>query len=576
MAHWRSILPAGAMLEVSYEEVVNNLEEQARRLIDFCGLPWDDRCLSFHKTRRPISTASTVQVRQPVYRTSVQRWRRYEAYLQPLLTELESCREVRPGEKASSIRQQQKENTTTALSPSPGGLSEADALFALAERQSRAGHLIEAAATYRKLIAIRPTDAEGHNNLGNMLNALGKIDEAADHYQRAVTLKPNLAEAHNNLGNVLRDRGELGRALAHYEQALKLRPNFAEAHYYRSDLKTFRAGDPDLAALEALAADSAGLSPSKRLYIHFALGKALEDVGDYRRAFEHLLEGNALMRREVNHNDVANQQTIRGLASTFDSGTLARFQGVGDPTTVPIFVLGMPRSGSTLVEQILASHPQVHGGGELMNLNSTIVANSKVSGRSGLSRENPVFEIESFRRLGQAYVASLPPLPDGKTRITDKAPSNFFQIGLIRLILPNARIVHTMRDPADTCLSCFSRLFTRGQTYSYNLSELGRYYRGYHELMAHWRSILSAGAMLDVSYEEVVDNLEEQARRLIDFCGLPWDDRCLSFHKTRRPISTACTVQVRQPVYRTSVQRWRRYEAYLQPLLTELEGCGRY
>ena len=500
------------------------------------------------------------------------------------MAELEGCRDADPsekvrtsgtvqlGEQASGIGQQQTENPKTTCGPSPAGLSEADALFALAERQFRAGHLIEAAATYRNLIAIRPTDAEVHNNLGNVLSAQGKIDEAADQYQRAVTLKPGLPEAHNNLGNVLRDRGELDQALAGYEMAVQLRPNFAEAHYGRSNLKTFRADDPDLAALERLAADSGGLPPSKRLYIHFALGKALEDVGDYRRAFEHLLLGNGLKRREVNHNEVANQQTIRGLASAFDAGLLRRFAGLGDPSTVPIFVLGMPRSGSTLVEQILASHPQVHGGGELINLNSTIVANANDSGRSGLSRGNPALEIENFRRLGHAYLASLPPLPDGKTRITDKESSNFFQIGLIRLILPNARIIHTVRDPADTCLSCFARLFNHGQTYSYNLPELGRYYRGYHELMAHWRSVLPVGAMLDISYENVVNDLEGQARRLIDFCDLPWDDRCLSFHQTSRTISTAGSLQVRRPIYRTSVGRWRRYEAQLQPLLAELAG----
>ena len=217
----------------------------------------------------------------------------------------------------------------------------------------------------------------------------------------------------------------------------------------------------------------------------------------------------------------------------FDASLLDRFRGAGDPSPVPIFVLGMPRSGSTLVEQILASHPQVHAAGELTNLDRVVNTVSDAAGR-------PVpfpaciraLDADGLRRLGQAYLASLPTPPDGKTRITDKMPANFFHVGLIRLILPNARIIHTMRDPVDTCVSCFSRLFTAGHPFSYDLAELGRYYRWYHELMAHWRSVLPAGAMLDVSYEDVVDNLEEQARRLIDYCGLPWDDRCLSFHET--------------------------------------------
>ena len=181
-------------------------------------------------------------------------------------------------------------------------------------------------------------------------------------------------------------------------------------------------------------------------------------------------------------------------------------------------------------------------------------------------------DADGLRRLGQAYLASLPTLADGKTRITDKMPSNFFHVGLIRLILPNARIIHTMRDPVDTCVSCFSRLFTHGQPFSYDLAELGRYYRWYHELMAHWRSVLPAGAMLDVSYEDVVDNLEEQARRLIDYCGLPWDDRCLSFHETSRPIATASNVQVRRPLYRSS----RRALASLRSLSPAAAGRARW
>ncbi len=257
----------------------------------------------------------------------------------------------------------------------------------------------------------------------------------------------------------------------------------------------------------------------------------------------------------------------------FDASLFDRFSAAGDPSTRPIFVLGMPRSGSTLTEQILASHPQVQAGGEMINLDRAVASVPDAHGQpTPFPRYVAGLDAEGFRRLGQAYLESLPAPPEGKTRTTDKLPGNFFYVGLIRLILPNARIIHTMRDPVDTCISCFSRLFA-DVPFSYDLTELGRYYRGYHELMAHWRSILPAGSMLDVVYEEVVDNLEEQARRLIDFCGLPWDPRCLNFHETSRPIATSSNVQVRQPLYRTSLGRWHHYEAYLQPLLAELEGC---
>jgi tetratricopeptide (TPR) repeat protein len=494
----------------------------------------------------------------------------------------------------------------TTAGPMPG---EFEALVALAERERSAGRLAEAAAACRKILALRPGLAEAYNNLGNALEHQGKLDEAAAQYERALALRPSLFQAHDNLGNILRKQGKLDQAVARYEQALTsrpdlaeaynhlgnvlkdlgkfdeaaarfeqalaLRPDYVEAHFNRAGLKTFRPHDPDLAALEAIA-EADLLPPDKMLQIHFALGKALDDVGEYGRAFEHLLKGNALKRREINYNEAAQQQSFRRIAESFDSRLLDRFSAVGDPSSVPIFVLGMPRSGSTLVEQILASHPQVHAAGELSNLIRVVRTVTDASGRPvPFPQCAGVLDADGWRRLGQAYLASLPTPAEGKTRITDKMPTHFAYIGLIRLILPAARIIHTMRDPVDTCVSCFSKLFTSGAPFTYDLAELGRYYRGYHELMTHWRSVLPAGAMLDVSYEDVVDNLEEQARRLIDYCGLPWDDRCLKFHETNRPIATASNVEVRRPLYRSSVARWRRYEAYLQPLLSELASCRR-
>jgi len=434
------------------------------------------------------------------------------------------------------------------------------------------GKLDEAAAKYEQALALRSDFADAFNNLGVVLREQGQLEQAVARFEQAVVLRPDFAAALNNLGNALKQQGDFEQALACYDRTLALGQDYTETHYHRSDLKTFRSGDADLAAMESLVADAGRLPADKRLHVHFALGKALEDVGDYPRAFEHLLQGNALKRREVEYLGEAYRRTFRLAAEAFNAGLLARFERVGDPSPAPIFVLGMPRSGSTLVEQILASHPQVHAAGELTHLDRVVKAVSRVDGQPApISACIDRFDADSLRRLGEAYLASLPTPPGGKQRITDKSPGNFLHVGLIRLILPNARIIHTMRDPVETCVSCFSRLFPTGQAFSYDLAELGRYYTWYHELMAHWRSVLPAGAMLDVKYEEVVDNLEQQARRLIEFCGLPWDDRCLSFHKHRRPIATASNVQVRQPLYRSSLARWRRYEPYLEPLLGELE-----
>ena len=258
-----------------------------------------------------------------------------------------------------------------------------------------------------------------------------------------------------------------------------------------------------------------------------------------------------------------------------DSGLFERVQGSGDPSELPIFIVGMPRSGSTLTEQILASHPLVYGGDELRTLNRVANDVSTPDGRRiGYPAYAPALATLG-RRLGQAYLAQLPKLPESKVRITDKMPENFVMVGLIHLILPNARIIHTMRDPADTCVSCFSHLFAEGHYYSYDLAELGRFYVNYNKMMAHWRSVLPSGAMLEVSYEELIDNFEEETRRIIAFCGLPWHDGCLEFHKNTRPVSTSSSVQVRQPLFRSSLKRWRRFENFLDPLLGELGDLHR-
>ena len=418
----------------------------------------------------------------------------------------------------------------------------------------------QAAAHYERALVAKPDWAYAHNNLGNALARLGRTDDAKAHYVRALALKPEYANAHNNLGNTLKELGNFDAALAHYGHAIAIQPDYVQAHLNRAEMKSFRRDDADLRTLEALA-EHDDLPGDKLLYIHFALAKALDDVGEYGRAFSHLRQGNALKRQQVNYQEASALQLLRRTSSVFDGDLLQRMGGSGDPSSIPIFVLGMPRSGSTLIAQILASHPQIQGAGELTTLEKMEPSDPEsLAALDGLA----------LRSLGEAYLANLPALEDGKIRVVDKLPGNFLRVGLIRLILPHARIIHTMRNPIDTCVSCYSKLFTYGLSFTYDLGELGRYYRAYSELMDHWRAVLPPGAMLDVSYENVVDDLEGQARRLIDFCGLPWNDRCINFHQTRRPVRTASAVQVRQPLFRSSLERWRRYEANLGPLLDEL------
>ena len=441
------------------------------------------------------------------------------------------------------------------------------------------GRIDDATAHYGRAIAINPDHADAWNNLGIMLAEMGKVDDATAHYERAIAINPDHAEAQCNLGNELKEQGKFDDAMAHYERAITIKPDYAEAHLSRTEIKTFRRGDADLALLEALA-DRDVLPANKAMFIHFALSKALEDSGDYDRAFEHMRKGNVLKRRQIDYDEMSVLKLFQRISAVFDGSLFDRFQGEGDPSHVPVFVLGMPRSGSTLVEQILASHPQIHAAGELTALEMAASTVFKAGGQPVQYPENvAAFDGAILRRLGRAYLDRLPALADGKVRIIDKLPGNFFSIGLIRLILPNAKIIHTMRDPVDTCVSCYSKLFATGLDFSYDLAELGRFYRCYSELMTHWRSVLPPGTILDVSYEEVVDDLEGQARRLIDYCGLPWDDRCVGFYRTSRPVKTASAVQVRKPLFRSSLQRWRKYEADIAPLLHELytlsNGCLR-
>ncbi len=432
------------------------------------------------------------------------------------------------------------------------------------------GNTQQAAVHYERALILKPDWADAHNNLGNLLGTNADPDSAVAHYLQALAINPDHAEAHNNLGNSLVEEGRFDDALQHYDRAIAVNPAGTEAHYHRARIKIFRRDDADLAALKALV-DECKLPADKEPFAHFALAKAFDDIGDYARAFMHLQKGNDLKRSRIHYDESAVVAALKRTSAAFDRELFERLRGAGHPSPAPVFVLGMPRSGSTLIEQILASHPQIHGAGESTALQTAATAVLEASGWPILYPECvPALDGAAVRRIGQSYLARLPAVPNRKVRIVNKCLANFINIGLIRLILPNARIIHITRNPLDTCLSCYSTLFESGVLYSYDLAELGRFYRAYRELMTHWRSVLPPDAILDVSYEDVVNDLEGQARRMIDYCGLSWDDRCVSFDQTIRRVRTASAVEVRQPLYRSSLQRWRNYEADLGPLLREL------
>ncbi len=455
-------------------------------------------------------------------------------------------------------------NRALAINPNFGG-----ALGNLAQALLDCGRHQEAGEMVRRALALNPNDPYAVKLNAHMAFERGDLNLALAQARRSLTLQPRQADAYNILGNALRDLGSLDDAREAYTKSIELDPNRGAYYFSLAACTMLGKGDRHLAAMESLAAKPTGLPKLERMYLDFALGKAYADVRDHRRSFHHLLAANAAKRARIAYDERSTFDFFDRIERAFSAGLIAAKGGGGDPSRRPIFVLGMPRSGTTLVEQLLASHPSVHGAGELTTLGD--VAWRTPWQGAAYPEYVPLLDQTTMGAVGAEYVKRLAAQAPERERLTDKMPLNYYFAGLIHLALPNAVIIHTVRDPIDTCVSCFSTLFrSHEQPHTYDLGELGRYYSRYARLMAHWRNVLPPGRILDVRYEDVVDDLESQARRILAHCGLPWDERCLAFHRTDRPVRTASAAQVREPIYKKAVGRWRVYQEWLDPLLVEL------
>jgi tetratricopeptide (TPR) repeat protein len=430
------------------------------------------------------------------------------------------------------------------------------------------GRLADAVASYGRAVALRPDYAEAHSNLGNVLKDQGRLDEAITSYRQALAYRPDHADAHNNLGIALQEQGDLDAAYRAFEQAVALAPQ--SGRYYRTLTTSGRVGpsSPHTARMEQLARNMAALPDAEQMELHFALGRVHGDGGRHESSFRHLLAGNRLARRRIAYDEPATLARFDRIRARFTASQVATGARTGIASALPVFIVGMPRSGSSLLEQILASHSKVFGAGELLDLPQLAEALAPADGVAA----DPGLPPERLRQLGATYLDRLQAKAPSAARIVDKLPQNFELIGLIHLALPDARILHITRDPVDTCLSCFSKLFVGQQLpYSYDLAELGRYYRAYEGLMAHWREVLPPGVMLEIRYEALVADMAGEARRAVAHCGLDWDERCLDFHRTQRVVRTASAAQVRQPLYATSVGHWRAaFGALAHPLFDAL------
>ncbi len=429
----------------------------------------------------------------------------------------------------------------------------------------------EALSDYNKAIQLKPDYAMAYNNRGNALKNLGRFKAALCDYEKAIQLKPNYAEAYNNRGNTLKDIGRVQEALNDYNEAIQLKPDYAEAHRHISVLKKYKADDTQLGIMERLL-ETDKITESEQMHLSFALAKAYEDIKDYDKSFHFIKRGNDLRKKELNYSLEKNRSFINGIRDIFDKGRFIT-QAESDPV-MTVFIVGMPRSGTTLVEQILASHSQVFGAGELDTMNH--LGNKSLLGYYHQSTllDNDQSLQRAVKELHDGYLKALIDLQISEKIITDKMPGNFIWIGFILSAFPEAKIINMNRDPRATCWSIYKNFFSsKGNGYAYDMVDLAEFYNIYVELMAFWRDCFP-DKIYDLCYEDLTEKQEEETRKLLSYCGLELEAQCLDFYKTERIVRTASATQVREKMYTGSSKAWKNYAKHIQTMINKLPNIG--
>jgi tetratricopeptide (TPR) repeat protein len=430
-------------------------------------------------------------------------------------------------------------------------------LSAVLERSNRMEDALEAA---NKAISISPDMPDAYHRKSTIHFYSNDMKEALQAIEKALELKPDYPLALATKSEILQSCGDMEGAKVAARTGLDLSQTIPFLYFTYSKLVKFTKDDEDFKNMRDLINKENVLGKFQTLSLHYSLYKAYQDIGDDDEAFEHLRKG-ADIKFEVSPFDSDLQQLYYdSLKQKFDKKFFQDFNTIGSETDAPIFIVGMPRSGTTLTEQIIASHPKVFGAGELHFLGQV---------EEELEQVNP----DNVKEMAELYLErarSVDEAAKDAQHITDKMPGNYMRIGQIAVMYPNAKIIHCRRNPADTCLSCYQQLFARGHYWSYDWDAMVEHYKLYHDMMEHWRDVLP-GRFLDFDYEDTVNDFENQARKLIDYVGLEWDDACLKPHKNKRSILTASKGQVRKPIYKTSVEKWRQYEKYLAPYAEQLE-----
>ena len=459
-----------------------------------------------------------------------------------------------------------KDAVTYAAGALKLNLNDAKSYYISAMALNAVGDQDKAILAFEATIKLMPNHGPAYNNLGSILEIRGEMKDAKKAYVKAVEINKSDVIALNNLASILIAEGDVEAAKIHLETAINVRPDYIEAHHNLSALKKYKKSDDHIKQLELMAHDPSKLSKDNQIRLSFILGKVYGDIGDFDTAFEHYRSGNEMKRASFEYNEQAAVKFSDDVKNFFDKVYFKKFKKSKNDDLTPIFVVGMPRSGSSLIEQILSSHSDIHAGGELFTLIDTV--KSKVKNfPQGLETLSDL----ELKMIGDEYLQNVKKLNPNAKHIVDKMPANFQYAGLIAKILPCAHIINTDRNPMDSCFSNYTRLFIQTIQYAYDLGELGRYYNRYQDLMEHWHRVLPKGKLPSVKYEDVVADLEQEARKLIDFVGLDWQEECLEFHNNKSRVNTASAAQVRKPIYKTSIEKWRPYEKHLGPLIKALK-----
>ena len=428
---------------------------------------------------------------------------------------------------------------------------------------------IKAEKYYKKSIDLNQKIPEPYNNLATVYKSTDRLKEAIESYNKAIEINPKFVHAYHNLGNIYLSQGKFEQAKKNFEQAIEIDPSYSDAHRTLSRLINYSDNNSHFLKLKNLYKK---INLDHKINLGFALGKAYEDIKNYEKSFKFYDEANSIYNKKTNFSMDRENEKFDKIKKTFDKELFEKYKDCGLIDSSPIFILGMPRSGTTLIEQILSSHPDVFGGDEQIFI-PTLINNNFGNKDFNLYFSNIInFKKENFRKIGEDYISSMKNLSKDSLRFTDKFPENFLWIGFIKLILPKSKIIHCFRNSKDNCISLFKNHFPDGRiNYSYNLDTTVEYYNKYYDLMNHWNKIFP-DFIFNIKYEKLISETENELKKLLKFCDLSWNNKCLNFHDNKRVIKTASDVQARHKIYSSSINSWKNFEKFVGDKFQKLKS----